>query len=873
MEYPFLNIDNQGVAPWQFRFYCLTLVLSYLKKVGKITGTYATNVPDLLETFKIPKPLAKYMEYLGPASRYGAQQTTEFNYSSDLVATSDSVGPEDGLQQLNADGTTTNVSYVGVQKNTILTMSAVGASVPPLATVPSDQPQFTFVLLPTPVVGTPNPNQWSVWMSSAGNMDIVSNCLQRFKIPTVEASWLPGAFGGKRGAAPDSSAYTFYNQSTPLIDSVITDVSVGTCWLNVHDDYDEDISFLFGLSKVVVTTPSVAAKPLTLPIYDYCSRYLSNDLPGAIPWYCQPQYVAIWLANNAERFTRGHWKDLSVKGSRLTSLFPNVRSIGGATFATLAAHCYQQLQVLQNNATKQGTTGVATTGGFLNDNPLLWNWWVLYTSAIQAAQRRFNVQQVVVANCPVFANGAANALMLPQYNWVDSAAMEAKLPPVLSKAIEDLGCCIYRGRLMVPFNGLVNLNLAIPYPVSPAYQYGPITISANGWNTNFAGQYPYENLLTPATYQTTPATALNVQLDNLVLNNGYTSYYLGWNTSLNPPVLFPAFLGGQWIQAYQKLLTAFYMSGNNINTVEKNMEAPVEHCLGSSSALMVENIPNYNAIEQTPIAPNNLIAPGGGATLPLSIIRFPIVGLTDQKMASEDDTLASLANGWVQSENQPVSRSDTSNRLSVLMMTNVANGVALAATATPIPSGIFNVSVKAGNAISGVLAQLCHNTMNPDSQFGKQKELIEKAKNSFGQLIPKNKKEVMEKLSTSRAYRTELAKLVGSAFGSKDRVPQITASSLGHGIGKGMDDEAASTLAVIDSSSQVAAHNATAPQDVENPKHRRMKLDGRRIKKISKALIGTTKKVASGIDDAIKGVSHIADVAGKSVDELGSILV
>lgn len=866
MEYPFLNPDVQGVAPWQFYFYCLTLVLSYLKKVGKVTGAFYNFVPPLLETFRIPQPLAKYLEYLGPASKYGAQQTTEYDYSTDLIATLSCVGYGDQMNSVDSAGVVTPVNYGATQQNLILVMQAIpsGAS----NTIPIDQPVFTIDALVPPGGGAPNPYQWSNWMSQAGNMDQVSNCLQRFKIPCVEASWLPGAFS-KRGRAPDSSAYTFLNQANALATGTfLSALDVGIAWLNVHDDFDDDLAFLFGLFKIAQTTPAVAAKPLPLALYNYSSRYSATSLPNASPWYVQPLYVAIWLANNCDKLTRGHWKDLTVKGAKLTSFFPNVRVVGATTFATLIAHCYQQIQIMNDNAAKVGTTGALSAGGYVNDNALLWNWWALNTAATQAIQRKFNAHQVVVANCPIFASGQPNAFMLPQSNWVDPTVMDVQLPPAISKAIDAFGVCIYKGRLMIPHNSLINDTQQLAYPVPPADQYGPFYTSAQGWTVSNMTTYPYENLQTGAVFQTTPATPLNVQLDNLTLNNGISAIYLGYNDTSQ--VLYPWFLGGQWIQAYQKMLSSFYQTNNKTNTIVKNMEAPCEGVLGEDSALIAEINPNYNQIESTPLVPNNLQAVGGTA-LPVQIVRFPMVGLTNQKLDNEPNTLKTVADCWVQASNQPVAQSDTQNRRTVLALANFVNAVPLIQSVNPVTSGMFNTALKSGNAVTSLLAQLCFNTIHPDSEFAKQKELIEKAKNSFGQMIPVNKKKVMERLTTGKAYMSELSKLTGSAFGYKDRVPSIAASALGTMMGKGMSDAAASTLAVIDSSSQITASNSTAPQDPENPKHKRMKLDGRRIKKISKALIGTTKKVASGIDDAIKGVSHIADVVGKGVDTLGSV--
>jgi len=875
---------SAGIDPWQFRFYCITMLFAFLKRAGKMTGSLTTNLPNIEDSVKVPYFLAKYLEYLAPYRYCGSEQSSEYDYSVDLIANYLGFGPLDGL----TDSTGANFNYSGYPAITVLAMRNVLQPTPNVAGTPAGTVIFINSALATPVA-------LSTFMSTPGNLSVVSNALSSCKIPCVDFSWMFNQNGSVR-AAPDGSAYCFKSGVALTNLSQGTTVSQGGI-LNLHHNFDPEIAMMFCLYRPDPSMPSIVSKPLPLPIYDY-NLIPSGGLPSvgvaAYPFYCQIGATFVWLANRMTIFKPGTAKDtLRVKDSKvlLKTFYTRGRNVTTATFSTNIAHAYQVMQGFNDQAaqfTEVFQTGSPVNSGmFAQESQLCNNFYIMLSVCYYALQRRFNEQCVHAWNYPLHQTDPAfpqnGAQCFKQACYVESSALSLTMPALLAMAIRELGAVVDPdGVLCVPVSSYVGGPLQV-LPAggtqsSPAVTsgIGPIYWSAFGLSGSEFTNYPLANISqvnvcnpsgttgTPFNQQLGSNTALGGQA--VTLNQTFYTSTFPIGFTIPTQTLRPFFLSGEWLEIYHSLWNTFVKAVSRVNSLHKQFIEPENCSLGSAACMLSDIVISNQNAALTPLIPSNLMIPGTGPiTNNLLLVRAPIVSMSSTMYLGKDKSFESLLMAWVQTLDQQVAKSTQDimfgNQMSLAILTSAAKPVY-----SPVfPQGLFNVSPKSFNGMTSALGELLVKSGNPDSTFAKTKVKIEEARNQFGNLIPKDMKEAIGKIGYSHPWSAMLHQVAPNVFGKGLMVPTVTSKSLGNSVGA--PDSVAANLAVVHSKSAVVSNDNEGIQKVQTDKSKHKKFDHKILKKVSEAIKKGIHTVGKGLKTAVEltntvgqvseGVSHV----------------
>jgi len=307
------------------------------------------------------------------------------------------------------------------------------------------------------------------------------------------------------------------------------------------------------------------------------------------------------------------------------------------------------------------------------------------------------------------------------------------------------------------------------------------------------------------------------------------------------------------------MLDSFYLSGNDVNTIEKNVEEPIpQNKLGNGGTMLTDVSTDDKSGSVIPLIPESLTPSDVDPNNPdptlsrLILVKTPITGVAADQALSEPDSLRVLADGMIQNLSQPVSQP-----VPVLLFRNKLRYALVMGTPTPEtpvdpPQGQFNLSTQAGASATAVLARLSRNVLSPDSTFAKLKAKVDAAKSSYGHIVPTSKLPILTALSTNSAYKGELTKLAPLAFNQFQRTFTTGSSTLGS-IGKGFTDKVAANVAIIESNLKATSNAGEAPTNGV-PEH----------------------KVVSKIVGVLKGevnvVKKVSDLAGKGIDAATKIV-
>ena len=668
-------------------------------------------------------------------------------------------------------------------------------------------------------------------------------------------------------------------------------VAVNGAVLNIHNEFDVELSYLFSLYRANVTTPAICSKPLALSLYDYNFSY-GTDRP--FPWYAQVFSSFVFLAfKTTGQFKRGHAKHVfNIEGARVSSFFPNPRNISTAAFSALIVQAYQNIQTLQSEAGGKMVTQAMSSGptpvnvqqgGFAQEYKNGQNLWTLLASSLTAFQRRFNEQCMIYVNSPQFNNSGANVIM-PQCFYVDSTALDVALPPLISEAIDAIGVVIdNKGVMQVPVSVYGNNQAgALPYPLTSANDVGPVAWSAYGFTPQDKQTYPNANITTLA-IAPTPSTAnvpVNVALDGLIVNSTMAGTYQGFDASANQyGTLYSFYLNGQWLQKIHKLFQSWVQTGNFVNTIYKTFIRPRNPPMGKAYVMLTEVVLNWQAAQIEPVVPNNLaivMSTSGGPTQTstLSVYKIPVVSLTSSIYLTKARAFLAKAFGWVQTLDQQLSQGATITAGKLLTLNLVLFNAFTSAPAPPVtnsaPAGLLSVTTQAANSVSTAVQDLTQALQAPDSEFSEEKKKIDHAKTSIKSLVPKNLKDKIGKLTYTRALESTASSIAHNLYGHAHMQPGVTPRTLGR-VGKGVSPNAANVLAVTESTAGVSSDENVAVENKYTPKMMMLKCDGHRIKKVGKALESATKTVASGLNSAVKIAGDVTTIASTASSILGGI--
>lgn len=873
---------STGISPQEFRFYCTTLLFSFLMKRGKITGTLLNFVPQIDDSVKVPHCVAKYLEYLAPYRYCGSEQSSEYNYSIDYSATNSAFGVQDSMMLLNSltsPPTLTPYDYTGYPSFQAFTMDEIPMVQPPVSGTPVGSVYFPNEVFTTALV-------LSSWMSTPGNLTKVSNALTNCQIPCVDFSWLVGiSKKGKQVSAPDASAYCFKTGNALANLSQSSVVSQGGI-LNLHKNFDPELAMMFMIFRTDPGISSLVSKPLPLPLYDYNVTNSTSvpALTATYPYYCQIGATFIWLSHRVEKLLRGHAKDvLTVCGKiRLRTFYTRGRNVTSATFSTNLAHAYQVIQGLndqagiQSNVLLNPNTGPVNVqqGNNANETKLCNNWYIMCSVAFYALQRRFNEQCVHGFNYPIQDSDPSQAQMcMKQLMYVDSTALEVELPPLVARQIDAMGAVVDDdGVLCVPVSsylGALNsnrqvLNQGDIYP-------GPISWSAYGFGSNQWLLFPFANISQVNVSNPAAAgTPINQILGNnpalggqgISLNATFSNNFVGYNTTTFK--LYPIFLGGEWMKMYHELYNSFIKSSSLVNSLAKQFIAPENPKLGLAASMLTEVIVANQNAAPTPLIPSNLQLAGPSTTAfnNLLIIRAPIISVNSTMYLGKDKALEALFYAWVQMLDQQVTQD-----AAFLVVPNILYYVFQ--TGAPIPSfsnlptlpqGLLAVTPKSFSGLTTALGDILFKSGNPDSNFSKMKQKVEQAKNQFGQLVPVKMKDAIGKINMDAPWAALCHEVAPLVFGRLQMVPNVTSKSLGPSNAKA-PDQVAPVLAVVQSKSGVTSSENEGVQDHPTEKKKERKFNGKRLKKVSGALQSGIKTVGKGLSAALALTNTVGQVS------------
>jgi len=491
---------------------------------------------------------------------------------------------------------------------------------------------------------------------------------------------------------------------------------------------------------------------------------------------------------------------------------------------------------------------------------------------MMALQRRLNENMLVPANAPYFQNGV-DVTLFSQAMYVDSAAMDVKLPVTIEKAITKLGCIIEGKRLIAPAvcNAWIG-DAGLSYPVTTPQLFGPYLWSSIGFTPNHFQQYPYPNNMSNPVANT-PSTALvpvNAVLDRLIVNTPMVNVYAGYDS--NNRILYPFFLGGPWLQLIRKLFDSFGMTCNPINTETKNFTSPESKITGGHAQMGSETELRQSDANIINLMPNNLqqSGPNGNPLSFLSLGHMPVNSASSNAALDPASTAETLVNALVdrsdQTPNVTVPQAQSKNLRFFALFTQITPPAAV----NPNSAGAFNVKPITGLSVSSALDHISAEAIDPDSTFAKLKTKVDEARSHIPRSVRVVDQQKIDRLTTDHAYKEVMNAASSSLFGTQHPMLNIGSSSLGKE-GKGMPNAAASTFAVVTSTEGITAADVKDDQD-EPPTVTAKKVKHKKLKKIGKDLKKVAQKSGEAVMSTLKGAGEIADQLGKTSLAVSTLL-